>query len=73
MTIRTDVSEDPKGDPTKLIPHQPVPRTGDADTEPVFPKPDGPRSDPRVKPSSETEADRRGRISKATEAPPQGR
>ncbi|HEY0705698.1 MAG TPA: hypothetical protein VGG33_02820 [Polyangia bacterium] len=61
MPIRTDVSEDPKGDPSKIIPNQPLPQTGAPEREPLFPTPDGPPSDPKVRPASETPADRRGR------------
>ncbi|HEY0714178.1 MAG TPA: hypothetical protein VGF45_15965 [Polyangia bacterium] len=68
MPIRTDVSEDPKGDPSKIIPQQPIPRTGPPETEPLFPEPDGPVSDPRVKPNAETTGDRHGRTER-TPAP----
>lgn len=55
--IRTDVSEDLKGDPTKTILNQPLPGQK-TDSDPVFPAPDGPRPDPSIQPERETPADR---------------
>jgi hypothetical protein len=65
MPIRTDVSEDLKGDPTKVIPHQPEPGAPREDVEPLLPRqnrkdahkdaaPPGPGQ------AAQTPADRRG-------------
>lgn len=67
MPIRTDVSEDAKGDPTKLIPQQPTPGQEDRDREPVIPKPDGPKSDPKAKKPAQTVTDRRGEDAQSDE------
>jgi hypothetical protein len=61
MPIRTDVSEDPKGDPTKVIPNQPEPGAPGEDVEPLLPRRG--RKDAAPPPPDEaaqTPADRRG-------------
>lgn len=64
MPIRTGVSEDPKGDPSKVIPNQPEPALPGDPTEevtPLLPPPDrsaGPP--PRPGKTAQTPADRRG-------------
>jgi hypothetical protein len=65
MGMRTDISEDPKGDPSKIIPHQPTPRVpGQGDDEdaaqPLLPKPDPASQRPAARPQAQTPADRRG-------------
>jgi len=65
MPIRTDISEDPKGDPSKIIPNQPEPRLPDEDVgervEPLLPRRD--RSDVAPPPPgkvAQTPGDRTG-------------
>lgn len=66
--MRTDISEDPKGDPTKIIPQQPLPRPfpdgrdleeKKEGIEPLLPGPgDRGPTPPAPRPGNETEADR---------------
>jgi hypothetical protein len=58
MPIRTGVSEDPKGDPTKLVPHQPEPGGAD-DVEPLLPAPEKTAA-PAPKKEGQTAGDRVG-------------
>jgi hypothetical protein len=60
MGVRTDISEDPKGDPSKILPEQPEPGARREDVEPLLPKRHaGPRP-PRARPQAQTPGDRRG-------------
>ena len=59
MSVPTDVSEDPKGDPSKNLPNQPDPTR--QTREPLFPKPEGERPDPNSRPDAETPGDQRAR------------
>lgn len=60
MPIRTDVSEDPKGDPTKVIPHQPEPGAPREDVEPLLPRDHKDAAPPAPGQAAQTPADRRG-------------
>jgi hypothetical protein len=61
MPIRTDISEDPKGDPSKILPHQPEPGVTDDEVEPLLPRGDRPGARPPAAPGKEarTPGDRR--------------
>jgi hypothetical protein len=61
MPIRTGVSEDPKGDPTKLVPNQPEPGVPGEDVEPLLPR-RGRSAAPDAPPgrAAQTPGDRRG-------------
>jgi hypothetical protein len=57
--MRTDISEDPKGDPTKILPAQPLPDAWQQEgIEPLLPAQEGAAPPPR--PGKQTEADRKG-------------
>jgi hypothetical protein len=58
MPIRTGVSEDPKGDPSKIIPNQPEPG-GVSDVEPLLPAPEKTAA-PTPRKGGQTAGDRRG-------------
>jgi hypothetical protein len=58
--MRTDISEDPKGDPTKIIPAQPIPDAREKEgIEPLLP-PKEAGAAPPPRPGKQTEADRKG-------------
>jgi hypothetical protein len=54
---RTGISEDPKGDPTKILPNQPVP--GGRGVEPLSPKSKSSRPG-KTGSAAQTESDRQG-------------
>jgi hypothetical protein len=58
MPFRTGISEDPKGDPSKLVPHQPEPGLPD-DVEPLLPKAEKTAA-PAPSKGAQTAGDRRG-------------
>ncbi len=61
MPIRTDVSEDPKGDPTKILPNQPDPTRRDDEVEPLLPRRSGTAAPPPPPGrAAQTPGDRRG-------------
>lgn len=56
--MRTDISEDPKGDPTKILPNQPIPDHRQKEgIEPLLPG-RGETPPPSPRPGKQTEADR---------------
>jgi hypothetical protein len=57
VPIRTGVSEDPKGDPGKILPSQPEP--GPRESEPLIRREKHPRP-AEVHPGAQTPADREG-------------
>jgi hypothetical protein len=60
MPIRTGVSEDPKGDPSKLLPSQPEPGVPGEDVEPLLPKGRKHAAPAAPGQTAQTPADRRG-------------
>jgi hypothetical protein len=57
--MRTDISEDPKGDPTKILPDQPIPDARQQEgIEPLLPPQEGAAPPPR--PGKQTEGDGAG-------------
>lgn len=64
MGIRTDVGEDAKGDPTRIIPQQPDPGAPvvQDEGEPLIPRVAGDRDDgPAAGREAQTPSDRKGR------------
>jgi hypothetical protein len=59
MPIRTDISEDPKGDPSKLIPNQPEPRRPGEGVQPLLPRDGSKGAAPPPRREAQTPADRR--------------
>jgi hypothetical protein len=58
--VRTDISDDPKGDPSRVLPDQPVPdRRKREGIEPLLPR-GKTRRPARVSPDAQTPGDRRG-------------
>jgi hypothetical protein len=60
MPIRTDVSEDSKGDPSKVIPNQPEPGLPDEGVQPLLPRDRSKGTAPPAGRDAQTPGDRRG-------------